>query len=190
MPGSDTNEVAIEPEGGDSAVALETLVASGERGTAKLDTSGWDSGAYDAVLTGGDEAEVARVSFYLRDPHAQLELSTDQRSYKRGEPVDVSWAQAAANRWDWLGVYKASASNPEEDDYLIWAYAGGPFGGHRRRRPPTARPRSAPTARAPHGRFRQATTSSTTYSPTSTSRPAALSSAFAAAEGSSSAARF
>jgi hypothetical protein len=76
-------------------------------------------------VLGDDDAEVARVSFYLRDPQAQLELSTDRRSYGPGEPVEVSWAQAPANRWDWLGVYKASASDPTDDDYLIWAYTEG-----------------------------------------------------------------
>lgn len=125
VPESGDDEIVIVPEGGDPAEAVETLAASDERGTAKLDASGWDPGAYDAVLTDADDAEVARVSFYLRDPRAQLELSTDRRSYERGEPIEVSWAQAPANRWDWLGVFKASAPDPEEDDYLIWGYAGG-----------------------------------------------------------------
>jgi hypothetical protein len=125
VPGSGDDEIVIVPEGGDPAEALETLAASGERGTARLDTSGWDPGAYDAVLIGEDDAEVARVPFYLRDPRAALELSTDQQSYERGEPVEVSWVQAPANRWDWLGVYKASAPDPERDSYLIWAYAAG-----------------------------------------------------------------
>ena len=100
------------PEGGDPADPVETLAAADERGTAKLDTAGWDPGAYEAVLTDGDGAEVARVSFYLRDPHAQLELSTDQRSYERDEPIEVSWTGAPANRWDWLGVYKADGVGP------------------------------------------------------------------------------
>ena len=82
------------PEGGDPAEAVETLDASGERGTTKLDTSGWDPGAYDAVLTDGEDAEVARVTFYLRDPQAQLQLSTDRRTYERGQPIEVSWSRA------------------------------------------------------------------------------------------------
>jgi endonuclease/exonuclease/phosphatase family metal-dependent hydrolase len=125
LPESDDNEIAIVPEGGDPVDPVETLAASEERGTARLDTLGWDPGTYDAVLIDGDDAEIARVSFYLRDPRARLELSTDQGSYERGEPVEVSWAGAPANRWDWLGVFKAKAPDPEDDDYLIWAYAGG-----------------------------------------------------------------
>ena len=122
VPGSDANEIAILAEGGDPADALE---AAGERATTKLDTSAWDPGSYEAVLSDGEAAEVARVPFYLRDPQAQLELTTDRRTYARGEPIEVSWSQAPANRWDWLGVYEASASDPADDDYLIWAYAAG-----------------------------------------------------------------
>ena len=125
VPGSGDKEIVIVPEGGDPAEAVETLEASGERGTAKLETSDWDPGSYDAVLTDADGAEIARVSFYLRDPLARLELSTDKRSYERGEPIEVSWTQAPANRWDWLGVFKASAPDSEHDDYLIWGYAAG-----------------------------------------------------------------
>ena len=124
-PESDGGEIAIGPEGGGPDEAVETLAAEGERGTARLDTSGWDPGAYEAVLTDAEGAEVARVSLYLRDPRARLELSTDRQTYGRGEPIEVSWAQAPANRWDWLGVYEASAADPERDSYLIWAYAAG-----------------------------------------------------------------
>ena len=42
-----------------------------------------------------------------------------------GQPIDVAWARAPANRWDWLGVYEASAADSQRDDYLIWTYAAG-----------------------------------------------------------------
>ncbi|HET6830807.1 MAG TPA: endonuclease/exonuclease/phosphatase family protein, partial [Solirubrobacterales bacterium] len=125
-PEQGENEIAIVPEGGDLADPLETVEAPEERGTAKLDTSAWDPGSYEAVLIGGDdEAEVARVPFYLRDPGAELDISTDRRAYGRGEPIEVSWTGGPANRWDWLGVYEASAADPETDDYLTWDYAEG-----------------------------------------------------------------
>ena len=123
-PGSDGNEIGIVPEGGDAASPVERLDAPGEHGTIRLDTSSFDPGAYDAVLIDGDGSEVARISFWLRDPDAELDLSTDQRSYERGEPIGVTWADGPANRWDWLGVYRASAADPKTDGYLIWAYTG------------------------------------------------------------------
>ena len=63
VPGSDDNEVAIVPEGGDAAEAVETLAAAGDRGTTSFETAGWDPGPYEVVLTDGDGAEVARAPF-------------------------------------------------------------------------------------------------------------------------------
>ena len=123
-PGSGAKEIAIVPEGDDPGAALETLAAADERGSASLDTAGWDPGSYEAVLLEGDE-EIARVSFFLRDPQAELELTAGKSDYEGGEPIEVAWSQGPANRWDWLGVYKASAADPEKDDYLVWDYAEG-----------------------------------------------------------------
>jgi hypothetical protein len=123
-PGSDGNEIAIVPEGGDPGARLQRLDAPGARGTATLKTSSMDPGGYEAVLLDGDGTEIARISFWLRDPQAKLELSTDKRTYDRGEPIRVSWSDGPANRWDWLGVYEAKAADPRTDSYLNWAYTG------------------------------------------------------------------
>ena len=37
----------------------------------------------------------------------------------------MSWTDGPANRWDWIGVYKAGAADPNVDNYLIWDYTGG-----------------------------------------------------------------
>ena len=123
-PGSDRNAIAIVPEGGDPATPLKRLDARGARGTATLDTSHMDPGGYEAVLLDGEGSEIARISFWLRDPRAELRLATDQRTYGRDEPIRVTWTDGPANRWDWLGVYKATAADPRTDSYLIWAYTG------------------------------------------------------------------
>src|SRR5665811_1236905 len=47
----------------------------------------------------------------------------------RGEPIVVDWRDAPADRWDWLGVYKASAADPAVDYYLVWQYTGGAMAG-------------------------------------------------------------
>ncbi len=124
-PGSGDNEIAIVPEGGETGEALETMSAPDERGTVELDTAGWDPASYEAVLLDSDGDEIARVPFYLRDPQAEIEFTTDKPVYESGEPIGVSWTQGPANRWDWLGVYEASDSDPESGDYLIWDYAEG-----------------------------------------------------------------
>ena len=187
-PGSGDGEIAIVPEGGDPADAVETLAAADERGTAKLDTSGWDPGAYDAVLTDGDGAEVARVSFYLRDPQAQLELSTDRRSYERGRADRGLVDRGSRQPLGLARGLQGRGVGPRDGRLPDLGLHRRTFGGHRPADHRTARPRSAPTARALRGRCRRATTSSTTCSPTSTSRPAAPSSAFAAGVGAPAAA--
>ena len=68
---------------------------------------------------------VARVPFWLRAKHAKVKLATDKPTYTVGEPIKVSWTDGPANRWDWIGVYKAKAADPNVDYYLIWDYTGG-----------------------------------------------------------------
>ena len=124
-PGAAEGELAVVTEGDAATDAVETVPLADERGTTQLDTAGWEAGGYDIALLEGDGSEIARTPFYLRDPDANLELSTDKENYAPGDSIDVSWSAGPANRWDWLGVYEASASNPDSDDYLIWDYAEG-----------------------------------------------------------------
>jgi hypothetical protein len=123
-PDSDGNQIAIVPESGDPSSPARRLDVRGERGTTTLDTAGLEPGGYQAVLVDSQGDELAGISFWLRDPHAETEISTDRRTYGPGEPITVDWSDGPANRWDWLGVYRASASDPTSDDYLIWGYTG------------------------------------------------------------------
>ena len=117
--------VAIVKEGGTPDAALLTEETTGALGSLQaIDTSDFAAGAYDAVLLDGDGAELARVGFVVRDPRAEIEVSTDKPSYASGEPIVVSWENGPANRWDWLGVYRADAADPKIDNYLIWNYTG------------------------------------------------------------------
>ena len=122
-PGSDEGAVAIVAAGGEPGSAGETQSASGARGQVTLDTSEMDPGGYDVVLTGSD-GEVARVGIWLRDPGAEVRVTTDAEEYAEGDPIVVSWTGGPANRWDWIGVYEAKAADPKVDYYLIWAYTG------------------------------------------------------------------
>jgi hypothetical protein len=123
-PETGGNEIAVVSEGDDPGEAIETIPAPDPKGTAKLDTAGWDAGSYEAILSDGG-GEVARVPFYLRDPGARLELETDKSTYSEGEPFEVSWTGGPANRWDWLGVYPADDAVPDKGEYLTWDYAEG-----------------------------------------------------------------
>ena len=116
--------MAIVPSGSDPGSAVLTEDAPGGSGSFEVDTAGLEPGGYDAVLSGGDRAELARVALWVRDPDAVIEVSTDRPSYPVGEPIEVSWTDGPANRWDWIGVYEAEKSDPKVDSYLIWNYVG------------------------------------------------------------------
>jgi endonuclease/exonuclease/phosphatase family metal-dependent hydrolase len=116
--------VTIVPSGSDPGSAVLTEDASGTSGSFEVDTAELEPGGYDAVLSGGDGAELARVGLWVRDPNAVIEVSTDRPSYRVGEPIVVSWTDGPANRWDWIGVYEAAKADPKVDYYLLWNYVG------------------------------------------------------------------
>ena len=84
----------------------------------------YSAGGYQVALYKNGKL-VASVPFWLRAKHAKVKLSTDKPTYTVGQPIKVSWTNGPANRWDWIGVYKAGAADPNVDYYLIWDYTGG-----------------------------------------------------------------
>jgi endonuclease/exonuclease/phosphatase family metal-dependent hydrolase len=116
--------LAIVPSGGATSSPALTEDVTESLGTFDVDSSNLEPGGYDAVLVDGDGSEVARVAVWVRDPNAQIEVSTDAGTYGVGEPIVVSWTDGPANRWDWVGVYRAAKADPKVDYYLLWNYAG------------------------------------------------------------------
>jgi hypothetical protein len=117
--------LAVVKAGGAPDTALQTLGApKGFGATRAFDTADMAAGPYDAVLLDDDGMELARVGFVVRDPDAEIRVSTDAASYAPGDPIVVSWEDGPANRWDWLGVYRAGAADPKVDGYTIWNYTG------------------------------------------------------------------
>jgi hypothetical protein len=90
-----------------------------------VETIGWDPIGYEAVLLGADGDELARAAFWVRSATASPILVSAKPAYAEGEPIEISWVDGPANRWDWIGVYKGSAPDPGNDDYLLWSYVGG-----------------------------------------------------------------
>src|SRR5918996_1333566 len=122
---SGDGSVAIVPSGSAPENAVQTGGVTFTLGsTTEFDTSELEPGDYDALLLDADGAELARVGFVVRDPNAQIDVSTDKTTYESGEPITVSWEDGPANRWDWIGVYKANKADPKVHYYLIWNYTG------------------------------------------------------------------
>ena len=109
-------------EDGTSAIWTQDRTATAE--TFDVDSQDLGAGAFDAVLLDGAGTELARVSFWVRDPDAEIRVSTDRETYRSGEAIEVSWTDGPANRWDWIGVYEAAKSDPKVDYYLVWNYTG------------------------------------------------------------------
>jgi endonuclease/exonuclease/phosphatase family metal-dependent hydrolase len=117
-------------EGGPGPIdVLPAGVTGTVDGTVTVKTGHLRPGAYEVMLaTPADGKVLAKAPFWVKAVGAKVQLTTDKRVYAPGEPVVVSWQDAPANRWDWLGVYKAPA-DPAKDYYLIWQYTGGASAG-------------------------------------------------------------
>ena len=114
--------------GGTPADALESpAVAAGAEahGSVEVATQALDPGDYEVLVVGARDEVQARAPFWVQKPGAKPVLRTDGTAYASGEPIVVTWKNAPANRWDWIGVYKAAAADPNVDSYLIWQYTGG-----------------------------------------------------------------
>ena len=138
-PGNDEVSIVVVPEDGDVSDAIETVAIGGAAaetaaaggataglsGVTSLDTRALDPAGYDIIMLDADGTELARNPFWVRSLKADVVIQTSKDTYEVGEPIDVTWDDGPANRWDWIGVYRASASNPQKDDYLLWGYTGG-----------------------------------------------------------------
>lgn len=98
---------------------------SGDTGTVEVDTVSLAAGAYRVNLVDEDGSVAASNDLYVRPQNAHVDLTTDAKTYGVGDPITVRWTDGPANRWDWIGVYRADAANPKTDDYLVWGYTGG-----------------------------------------------------------------
>jgi endonuclease/exonuclease/phosphatase family metal-dependent hydrolase len=120
--------LAVVPAAGEVADALESpAVPAGSAGNGPVEiaTQALDPGDYEVLLMGADDEVQARAPLWVQKPGAKPILTTDSTAYASGEPIVVTWKNAPANRWDWIGVYKAAAADPDVDYYLIWQYTGG-----------------------------------------------------------------
>ena len=119
MPsGTDQGRVSLT---GRSTASYDVSTGSG---TVRVPTKQLAPGPYRVQLTDGSGDVVARNELYIRPTDTRVRLTTDASSYPVGAPISVRWSDGPANRWDWIGVYRAGAANPKKDDYLVWGYTG------------------------------------------------------------------
>lgn len=97
-------------------------------GLATLDTADLGVGAHTLTLLNAEGDEVASSALWVREPGAETSVTTSQRVYTRGDPIEVSWANAPGNKWDWIGVYKRGA-DPDVAWYKNWLYTESAIAG-------------------------------------------------------------
>jgi exonuclease III len=128
-PTTGTERVAIVPAGGDPATdATDERTTDGAMdGTLVVATDGWAAAAYEAVLS-NDDGELARIGFWLKEPGSGSVVASERSTYTVGEPIEVSWASAPGQRWDWVGIYRRGR-DPHVASYLLWLYTGATIAG-------------------------------------------------------------
>jgi endonuclease/exonuclease/phosphatase family metal-dependent hydrolase len=124
--GLETDTIVLVPAGGDPATdgfASLDPAEAGYFGRIALGTGGREPGEYEAVLMTVDDAgnpvEASRSSFWLVEPGARPSVSVAADTIAAGEPIEVTWADAYARKFDWVGIYSAG----ESDMYGYWAFA-------------------------------------------------------------------
>jgi len=123
-PGGAGERVRIVPAGGDPVTDVidsqGTPPGALTDGVVTFATGALAAGAYDVVLIDGADAELARTPFWVRDVDAPPVLGSVWR-FDVGEPIEISFTQAPANRFDWIGLYERGA-DPLVDYYIAYRY--------------------------------------------------------------------
>lgn len=129
-PGEEGERIVIVPAGAAGEQTGEQSTGGLEQGTLSLPTAGLEPGAKEALLIGADGTELSRSPFWVYEAGAPVEVSTSQSSYGQVEPITFAWRNTPGNRWDWVGLYKATSAKVSTDggipddsgDYLLYEY--------------------------------------------------------------------
>ena len=108
--GEETDRIVIVPTGGPAGGGAGIMwlppMEAGFVGQVLFGTGNLEPGAYDAVLLTEGDTELSRSGFWVVAPGATPELSVPP-AVAPGEPIEVTWANAPADRFDWLAIYDA-----------------------------------------------------------------------------------
>jgi hypothetical protein len=90
-------------------------------GTVAFDTTQLEQGAYDVVLLDATDAELSRDTVVLIADDQLPVLTVADPTLEGDQRLEVSWAFAPGNQFDWLAVFRAGHS-AKGDPYLKWRY--------------------------------------------------------------------
>jgi Endonuclease/Exonuclease/phosphatase family len=128
--GEDGERIVIVPAGTSGEPTGEQSTGGLAQGELTLPTAGLEPGAKEALLLGADDKELARSPFWLYPPDAPTSVTTTKPTFAAGEPITVHFSNTPGNRWDWIGLFKATAKDVPTDgsipddsgNYLLYVY--------------------------------------------------------------------
>ncbi len=127
-PGDPGERVALAPAGSSGPVREMIPTGGTTDGRVRFDTAGLSQGAYDVLLLDTSGAELARDRVVLVETDQPPVLTLADRTLEGDQRLEVSWAFAPGNRFDWLGVYRTGA-DPKRARFLAWRYTRGTIEG-------------------------------------------------------------
>jgi hypothetical protein len=90
-------------------------------GSVAFDTTQLEHGAYDVVLLDATDMERSRDTVVLIAEGQQTVLTVADQTLERAQRLEVGWAFAPGNQFDWLAVFRAGVA-AKGDPYLAWRY--------------------------------------------------------------------
>lgn len=127
-PGDPGEHVTLTPAGTGTPVAdASTGPGSPVDGTVAFDTTGLSQGPYEIALLDGD-VELARDSIVLVDEGQPPVLTIEDDTLEGDQALEITWAYAPGNRFDWFGVFRAGLT-AKTGTIKTWRYLEGQVNG-------------------------------------------------------------
>jgi hypothetical protein len=121
--------VTLTPAGTATPVAdASTGPGSPSDGTIVFDTTGLDQGTYELALLDGEDAELARDTVVLVAAGQPPILTLADDTLRGDQALEITWAFAPGNRFDWFGVFRAGLT-AKTGSIKAWRYLEGRVGG-------------------------------------------------------------
>ena len=101
---------------------------AGFNGEVTFGSGGLVPGRYDAVLVTRGDRVLSRSTFWVVRPGAQPRIDVPRR-IRAGATLRIAWRNAPADRFDWVGIWKARDAGDLYNSYLTFAYTGATVAG-------------------------------------------------------------
>jgi hypothetical protein len=99
--------IGILPRRGGRPIVSLPIADTSDHRAAFFGTAGLRPGAYRAALLSRGHT-VASSRFWVQARAARPRIRTSRRVYRPGQPIGVRWSGMPGNKFDWVGIYRAT----------------------------------------------------------------------------------